>query len=166
MVTTKQIFLEQFSNCYDRNGWFVAVRNALEGVTAEQAVWKPDGSDNCIWETLSHIFYYNYAYLRRFKGIDYEYTVSSNDETFDVPENASETEWQAEIKEFDSMMSEWRSLLEAADESKFDEPVPQKSDREWWEIIADINTHNAYHGGQILLLRKLHGSWDKSRGVS
>jgi hypothetical protein len=66
----KEILLEQFDRCYNNNGWFVAVRNALEGVTALQAIWKPEGSDNSIWETLAHISYYNNAYLQRFKGVD------------------------------------------------------------------------------------------------
>lgn len=42
-MNRKGILLEQLDECYDKNGWFVAVRNALEGVTAEQAVWKPEG---------------------------------------------------------------------------------------------------------------------------
>jgi predicted secreted Zn-dependent protease len=63
-------------------------------------------------------------------------------------------------------MTEWRELLIAAGESKFDEPVPTKSERRWSELIADVNAHNAYHGGQILLLRKLQGSWNPEKGVS
>jgi predicted secreted Zn-dependent protease len=58
------------------------------------------------------------------------------------------------------------NLLIAAGGSKFDEPVPTKSERRWSELIADVNAHNAYHGGQILLLRKLQGSWNPEKGVS
>lgn len=75
----KDYLLKQFSACYDENGWFVAARNALEGLTAEQADWSPEGSDNSIWETLTHITYYNNAYLQRFKGIDFEYEISTNE---------------------------------------------------------------------------------------
>jgi transketolase len=35
----KQVLLEQFTSCYDKSSWFVA----LDGVTAEQAAWKPTG---------------------------------------------------------------------------------------------------------------------------
>ena len=35
-----------------------------------------------------------------------------------------------------------------------------------WETLAHQNIHNAYHIGQIVLLRKLQGSWDSSQGVS
>lgn len=161
----KELLLKQFSTCYDQNGWFVALRNALDGVTAEQAVWRPLGADNSIWEMVAHLSYYNNAYLQRFKGIDYEYDVPDNDATFRGGE-ADEAEWQAEVEKFDALMNEWRELLTAADESKFDEAVPQKGERKWGELLADINAHNAYHGGQILLLRKLQGAWDRAKGVS
>ena len=72
----KDILLKQYDRCYNENGWFVAIRNEpLEGVTAVQAIWKPDGSDNSIWESLAHVSYYNNAYLQRFKGIDFKYDI-------------------------------------------------------------------------------------------
>lgn len=161
----KEVLLKQYDRCYNKNGWFVAVRNAVEGVTAEQATWKPEGSDNSIWETLAHVGYYNNAYLQRFKGIEYQYDVADNNETFRGGERTEEA-WQAEVAKFDAMMTEWRGLIDSADESKFDEPVPTKPERKWFELLADVNAHNAYHGGQILLLRKLQGSWNPDKGVS
>jgi uncharacterized damage-inducible protein DinB len=141
------------------------VRNALEGVTANQAAWKPEGSDNSIWETLAHISYYNNAYLLRFKGVDYKYDVSDNEETFRSGE-VTEEAWRVEVENFDGIMTEWRRLLEAADETKLDEAVSAENASSWAELIANVNAHNAYHGGQILLLRKLQGSWDPDSGVS
>lgn len=165
-MNTKEILLKQFDRCYNENGWFVAVRNALDGVTVEQAAWKPDGSnDNCIWEMLSHVTYYNNAYLQRFKGIEFEYDVTDNDQTFSTGEY-SEDDWQADVARFDAVMNEWRSLLEQADEAKFSQPVPTKPERIWADLLADVNAHNAYHGGQILLLRKLQGAWNANKGVS
>jgi len=162
---TKETLLTQYDRCYNENGWFVAVRNALEGVTAEQAAWKPEGSDNSIWESMSHIRYYNNAYLQRFKGVDYKYDITDNDETFSGGEPNDE-EWQAEVTKFDAIMTEWRGLIQAADEAKFDEIISAENSATWAELIANVNAHNAYHGGQILLLRKLQGAWDPEKGVS
>ena len=162
----KDTLLQQFTACYDENGWFVAVRNVIEGVTVEQAVWKPEGADNSIWETLAHLSYYNNAYLQRFKGIDYEYDVADNDATFAAAKNPAVADWQAEVARFDSIMTEWRELLEAAQEAAFEKNVPQKSERKRGDLIADINAHNAHHSGQIVLLRKLQGSWKPEKGVS
>ncbi len=160
---TKEILLAQFATCYDTNGWFVATKNAIAGVTAEQAEWKPEGADNSIRELINHLNYYNNAYLQRFKGIGYEYKVADNDETFDKGEAPT---WEAEAMRFESIMSEWRELIGQADESKLDEMAPPKNESTWGELISMINTHNAHHGGQIVLLRKLQGSWNSKTGVS
>ena len=163
---TKEVLLKQFDSCYDRNGWFVAVRNVLEGVTAEQAAWKAEGTNNSIWESLSHLTFYNSAYVQRFKGVDYKYSTNDNDETFTVPDNPSEDDWIAEVFKFDLTMRELRELIEAADASKFDQAVSETIQASWAELILNINAHNAYHGGQMLLIRKLQGIWNPEKGVS
>ncbi len=165
-MNTKEILIEQFTACYDENGWFVALKNVVKDLTAEQASWKTGNLDNSIWEILNHLNFYNEAYLKRFKGIDYVYPISENSETFSSAETATEDAWRAELERFDSIMSEWRNLLEAADESKFDEAVSATNTSLWSSILAHINAHNAHHGGQIVILRKLQGSWDSRKGVS
>lgn len=90
--------------------------------------------------------------------------MADNNATFSTGEY-TEAEWQADVARFDAVMSEWRSLIAAADASKFSESVPTNMSLNWADLIADVNAHNAYHGGQILLLRKLQGSWDPKEGV-
>ena len=143
----------------------MTIANAVDGLTADQALSKPDGSDNSIWQTLSHALYYSEAYLRRFKGEQFEYDVENNDQTF-TSGDASNDEWDRYVERFRSTMSEFRELIAASDESNFHEPVPTNTTRQWWEVIADMNAHNAYHAGQILLIRKLQGSWEPDKGVS
>ena len=160
-----KFIIEQFTKCYDENGWFVAIRNAVDGITAAEALWKPDGADNSVWKTLSHVAYYNHAYVERFKGVDFEYDVDDNDATFTAGSGTDE-EWAAEVARFDAVMNEFRDLITDADEAKLDQPVSASNQAKWGTLIANINAHNAYHGGQILLLRKLQGSWNRAKGVS
>jgi uncharacterized damage-inducible protein DinB len=165
-MNAKKILHEQFSSCYDENRWFVALKNALHGVAAENAAWKPEDVDNSIWEILSHLNFYNYAYLERFKGVDHEYGISSNDDTFSQASIPSEKDWRQEVDRFDSIMSGWREEIANADESRFAELAPPRNESPWWQVIANINIHNAHHGGQIVLLKKLQGIWDVDKGVS
>jgi hypothetical protein len=46
--------------------------------------------------------------------------------------------------------------VQAADENKL---------AKWYSTIAHIGTHNAYHTGQILYIRKMKGWWDDNNGV-
>ncbi|MBK8302876.1 MAG: DinB family protein [Pyrinomonadaceae bacterium] len=161
----KDILIEQFNACYDKNTWFVALKNTLAGVTAADAAWKPGGVDNSIWEIVSHLNYYNFAYVERFKGVDYQYPADDNDATF-VAGDATEEAWKAEVAKLDAVMTEFRDLIKNADDSKFDEPVSATNPASWATLISNINAHNAHHGGQIVLLRKMQGSWDRAKGVS
>lgn len=161
----KHLLLEQFTACYDKNTWFVALKNTLDGVTASEAVWKPENSDNSIWETLSHLNYYNFAYVERFKGVDHQYPADDNDATFTAGE-ATDEAWAQELAKLDAIMTEFRDLIANSHESKFNEPVSNTNQASWATLVSNINAHNAYHAGQILLIRKLQGNWDRSKGVS
>ena len=164
-MTAKEILLKQFTACYDENGWFVALKNALNNLTAQQAAWKTANLDNSIWEILAHLNFYNEAYLKRFKGIAVDYSNMENSETF-ASDDVSEMAWRAEVDKFDAMMTEWQNLLESADETKFDEAVSATNKASWSALLSHVNLHNAHHGGQIVILRKIQGSWDASKGVS
>lgn len=59
-------------------------------------------------------------------------------------------------KRIDSVLTAWEQAVAQADEKKL---------ASWYETIANINTHNAYHTGQILYVRKLQGNWNPEKGV-
>jgi uncharacterized damage-inducible protein DinB len=157
----KDTLLQQFDACYDRNEWFVAVKNAVTGLTAEQADWKPDGAQHSIRELINHLSHDNNAFLQRFQGFEYKSPAANNAETF----NPVGGNWEADLARFESVMTDLREVLQEADETKLDETVAPRNEKRRIEI-ANLNAHNAYHGGQIVLLRKLQESWDPGSGVS
>jgi hypothetical protein len=54
------------------------------------------------------------------------------------------------------VMTELEKLVETTDEQKL---------AEWAPTLGNICTHNAYHVGQIVYVRKLQGSWNPEKGV-
>ncbi len=62
-MTTKEILHEQFTACYDENGWFAALKNAVKDLTAEQANWKTENLDNSIWEVVRYLNFYEELYV-------------------------------------------------------------------------------------------------------
>jgi len=50
------------------------------------------------------------------------------------------------VEQLDEVLSAWEKEIKNADETKL---------KDWYESIANMNTHNAYHTGQIIFLRKL-----------
>lgn len=159
---TKDVLIEQHNACYDENVWFVAVKNAIAGLTAGQAAWKPDGADNTIWEEVNHIIFWNERWIQRYRGqLTYPEDIE-NTGTF----KSEESDWKATCEKLFAVMDEWREILDEITDENLNSPVSDQYKEPWFKPLAQQNIHNAYHTGQILLLRKLQGSWDPSRGVS
>jgi hypothetical protein len=151
--TLKSILLNQLKTTHDKKEWFVPVNVALEGLTAEQALWKDGSSNHTIAQLASHLIFWNDQLLSKFKGLKPETFGGNNEETFLAHDKKS---WDEVVKKLDSIFTEWEKLIQEADESKL---------KDWYSTIANMSTHNAYHTGQIVSVRKLQGSWDADKGV-
>ncbi|HNP23229.1 MAG TPA: DinB family protein [Panacibacter sp.] len=151
--TLKSILLEQLRTTHNVKDWFVPADSAIAGLTAEQAMWK-DGSDNhSIAQLTTHMIFWNAQILSKFKGEKPEAFNGDNKETFS---GVDEKTWPETIQQLDKVLTEIEKAVEAADENKL---------KEWYSTIAHIGTHNAYHTGQILYIRKMKGWWNDERGV-
>jgi uncharacterized damage-inducible protein DinB len=144
---------------YEQEGWFVPLLQAVEGVTATQAAWQPAGGGNSIWQTLYHLNFYNELYLRRLTGQEVGRGVASNDETFVVPAGPdAEAAWQAEVERARRIGAEFRTALAELDDAGLDGLGKVGG------ALPHLVMHDAYHAGQIVLIRKQQGSWPASRG--
>ena len=161
-MTTRDLLLQQFENCTNKPSWFVTLQNALSGLTSSQAAWRTDEVANSIWQIVNHLTFWNERSLRRFRGEDVGSFTDTNDATFESDEAA----WEQVLSKLDSVMSGWKFALESCDETKMDEQAFEVRPSTWATVIADINTHNAYHIGQIVIIRRLQGSWTTELGVS
>jgi hypothetical protein len=78
---------------------------------------------------------------------------SDNDETFNDFDAAH---WDDIVQRLDRVMKALEAEVEKMSEEKLAQAAP---------TIGHISTHNAYHTGQILYVRKLQGSWNPANGV-
>jgi len=152
-ATIRSILLKQFQTTWDQENWFVPVSVAVQGMTAEQAMWKPCDSCHSVGQLAYHILFWDKQSLDKFEGRKPAAFSGDNNETFT---KFTEETWAATVKELNDVMQQWETAIKTADETKL---------RSWYETIANINTHNAYHTGQILYIRKLAGNWDAAKGV-
>src|SRR4030095_170679 len=79
---------------------------------------------------------------------------------------SDESDWHATCQKLFAVMDEWREKLNEITNDKLNSPVNDQYTAPWFSPLAQQNIHNAYHTGQIVLLRKLQGSWDRTKGVS
>jgi uncharacterized damage-inducible protein DinB len=151
--TLKSILLEQLKTTHNQKEWFVPANTAVEGLTPEQASWRDGKGDHSIGQLANHLVFWNQEELTKFKGEPPIKFDGNNDETFN---NFDATKWKATVQQLDQVLTDWEKAVEAADDKKLES---------WYSIIAHIGTHNAYHIGQIIYIRKLQGSWDPEKGV-
>ena len=131
---------------------------SLRGISAQEALWKPDKKRHSIWELALHIAYWNYAV--RNKLIDGEQgkfprTPSNWPE---VPPGAGEKEWKLDkalVKEEHELLIR---AIENFDTRKLDDRVPQSPKWSFADLLMGAVTHQTYHTGQIIYLKRLYKS--------
>lgn len=149
----KKILLEQLRTTHNEQDWFVPASLSVAGLTAVQANWKDKSGNHSIAELTTHLIFWNERSLKKFKNETPETFNGDNKETFT---KVDQTSWPLMTKKLDDILKEWEQLVTAADEVKL---------KVWYSTIAHIGTHNAYHTGQIIYIRKMKGWWDDNKGV-
>lgn len=152
--TLKTVLLEQLKTTHNVQDWFVPANQSVEGLTADQAAWKDGNANHSIAQLVNHLIFWNQTQLAKFKGETPPAYSGKNDETFSM--NLDKGGWDSAVRQLDGVFTDWEKAIEAADEKKLES---------WYGTIAHISTHNAYHTGQILYIRKQQGSWDPAKGV-
>jgi uncharacterized damage-inducible protein DinB len=152
-ATLKSILLEQLRSTHNAKDWFVDANTAVAGLTPEQATWRDGSGNHSVGQLAYHLVFWNQQELAKFKGETPAKFSGKNDDTFN---NFDSKQWAATVQQLDQVMADWEKAVESADD---------KTIQSWSSDISHIATHNAYHIGQIVFVRKLQGSWDPEKGV-
>jgi hypothetical protein len=159
--TLRSILLSQLRSTHNQADWFVPVNTAVAGLTADQATWVPTNAagkvdpnaNHSVGMLTYHLLFWNTNSLAKLKGEKAPPVPSNNDETFNQFDAAT---WTKTVHDLDAVLTALEDLVAHADDTTLVKIAP---------TIANISTHNAYHTGQILYVRKLQGSWNPSNGV-
>jgi uncharacterized damage-inducible protein DinB len=152
-TTLRGVLLEQLHTTHDQEDWFVPVSIAVDGLTAEQAMWSPGKGNHSVGQLAYHIWYWDQRALNDFKGVKNEKFDGNNNETFD---NFTADQWNDLVKKLNQVMSDWDKAVADADDAKLAANA---------SLVAHVGAHNAYHVGQILYVRKQQGVWNPDKGV-
>jgi uncharacterized damage-inducible protein DinB len=152
-TTLREVLLAELKSTHDNEDWFVPANIAVKGLTAEQASWTDGKGNHSVGQLAYHIVYWNRRNLANLKGEKLEKFSGNNDETFD---NFDPKKWNETVQQLDDVMKELEKWVETADEAKLKESA---------QVFTHISTHNAYHIGEIIYVRKEQGSWDPKNGV-
>ena len=149
------LLLNVLDSTYEKESWYAPLKHAIEGITADQATWKPAGeATKTIWENVNHLIYYKERLVSNMQGIEWTNNLDG-DETFSLTEQSNDDEeWKKIIKRAEEVYQELRQLLIN---------TPEKEIEQFEGKLLDIFLHDAYHTGQIIQIRKMQGSWPSHR---
>lgn len=151
-TTLKGVLLEQLRSTHDQKDWFVSIKEAVDGLTPEQAAWSDGKGNHSVGQLVYHLWFWNRRSLAEFKGEDPGKFSGNNEDSFNYdPKN-----WNDTVRQLNEVMTEWEKAVSEADDAKV-----QKSA----SMIAHVGAHNAYHIGEMVYVRREQGSWNPDKGV-
>ena len=149
-MNSDALLMALIEEAYSKKTWHGPnLRQSIQGVSAEQAAWRPAPEGHNIWELTVHAAYWKYAVRRKIEGGKRGSFVLKGSNFFARPEEGKATEaaWKADRdlleKEHQALASSIRKVVGTARAKKL---LP---------ALYGVAFHDVYHAGQIRLLRRL-----------
>ncbi|UUZ95080.1 DinB family protein [Paenibacillus sp. P25] len=151
----KSILIDQLTACYNDKSWFIPLQETLIDVTAVQAALENE-SKQSIWKIVNHLIFWNEKWLERFNVEQFELnnTIDNNDTFYINPNDINDFEWRRTLIRLEVVFRRWKESLEECEDSKLISLIPSYFNSPWWGVVSNLCIHNAYHIGQIMLLKK------------
>ena len=127
---------------------------ALREVDARLARWRPPRGGHTIWELALHIAYWDYTVRRRLLGTSLPRFPRSPANFPRMPRRADAAAWDADR----ALVAEQHRLLVEVVEAFPAGRLNRRMGAGRWtygDTILGITLHDAYHAGQIQLLRRI-----------
>lgn len=149
-MTRDALLLALLDEAYSKKTWHGPnLRQALKGVSAKQAAWRPGRGRHNIWEIALHAAYWKYVVRRKLEGGKRGSFQFEGSNFFARPEKgvASESAWRRDRALLDT---EHRELQKALRQALKAPPSGKRL-----AMIYGVAFHDVYHAGQVRLLRRL-----------
>jgi uncharacterized damage-inducible protein DinB len=153
--------LDQLERDHTGDAWHGSpVSHILDGVTATQATARPIPGGHTIWELVLHMTAWKQEVRRRLTGAR-----AGEPEDGDWPDVGQTTakRWEDARSRLDSAHAALAAAVRALPESKLLEPTNDPRVRETgagvshYVLLHGLVQHDAYHAGQIAILKKALG---------
>lgn len=139
-------------------GWeHPTLMSLLEGLTVEQALWRPGPERRCIWQIVRHMLRWRTMVKDRLRG---EKTPDADQEWPALPDTEDQTElarlWSTDVARLRAVHGELVAAVKSMQPAQR-HSNPQLSHLPNWIAPLGVQFHDSYHLGQIALLRGLQG---------
>lgn len=147
------LLLDVLEEGYWKKAWHGPnLKQALKGVTAKEAAWRPGAGRHNIWEETLHTAYWKYVVRRKLEGGKRGSFALKGSNFFVRPEKGQATEaaWKTDKEILENEHERLREAVNLA--------VKRGQENKAARLIYGVAFHDVYHAGQIRLLRRLQGA--------
>jgi uncharacterized damage-inducible protein DinB len=150
-ITEISRILDLSRQTFDGEPWYgAALCKLLVDVSAERAAARPIPGAHSIWEEVLHAMTWRTVVIRLLNGeIVPSVTLEQN---WPEPPAASATTWQQTLDELARTQEQLEAAASALTDERLSERAPEK-ERSFYELLHGVIQHDAYHAGQIALLK-------------
>lgn len=142
----KQFEAMQHGDCWIGTNF----KELLQGVDHKMAMARVEEKANSIWMLVGHITYWRTAVVNRLTGSDNPPPFSD----FYLPDEANTENWHQALHDFEAAYHLLRNALHHFNEDNLHKHSVKKEQTNY-ELIMGCLQHDAYHFGQLMLLKKL-----------
>lgn len=140
---------------YDRGAWHPTLVQALDGLSAEQAAWKPAPGNNSIHDIVRHLTLWKHMVL---DGMDGRGADFAGYAARDWPgTETTEQSWRDDLAALHEVSDTLLERVAALDPHHLGAAPGEGGVPLVWKLL-NMATHDAYHAGQIRHLRVLQGA--------
>ena len=150
MVNEINRILKLFADLQHGDCWIgLNFKEALHGVNADRAAKTISKDGNSIWMLVSHLVYWRTTVVNRLTGSDNPPPFKD----FSLPAELNEANWKQALHDFEAAYHLLRNAIHHFNEDNLYKPSPKK-EQSYYELIMGCLQHDAYHMGQMILLKK------------
>ena len=153
--------IDQFQRAHDGDPWHGSpLKDILKGVTAERAARKPANGAHSIWELVLHLTAWRNETARRATGAPAGEPAEGDYPPVGAPTPAR---WKAALADLDKSHANLVTAVRGMPDAQLLQPTNDPRDRELglgvthYELFHGIVQHDAYHAGQIAILKRILG---------
>ncbi len=140
----------------------ISPQRVLHGLTAEIASTDVGNDIPTIWQILSHMLFWHDVLICSIAGetIDWRKIQANKTDWPSIEAISKENNWEQTVDAFNQSIDQAKQLAKQEDPSR---QLPNSMDSTVGHMLTILAAHNSYHLGQIVLQRKILGSWDLSQ---
>lgn len=156
----RRLVVEHVDPRLGRGGWHggPTAAGALRGVSAADAVWRPAPGRKSIWDLTLHIAYWRYAVRRRLTREPTGGFPRAPANWPRVPAEPSTAAWRADVALLKTEHQRLVAAVASVPPRRYGEVLPGGKQWTVGELILGIAQHDAYHVGQIQMLKRLRAA--------